>query len=74
MRRIKLVLGALVVMVATFAAFSSPAMADDWNGCGWYGVWNNCGWNDGFGSGVLQVPVQTFVSGSNTNTAGSVTS
>ena len=31
MRRIKLVLGALAVMVAAFAAVSGPAMADDLN-------------------------------------------
>ena len=31
MRRIKLVLGALAVMVAAFAAMSGPAMADDLN-------------------------------------------
>jgi len=30
MRRIKLFLGALVVMVATFAAFAGPAMAQDY--------------------------------------------
>ena len=51
MRRIKLVLAALVVMVAAFAAFSGPAMAadrdDHWNwrnnhnnSCSW--DWDNC--------------------------------
>jgi hypothetical protein len=34
MRRIKLVLAALVVMVAAFAAFSGPAMAQTFDGIG----------------------------------------
>jgi hypothetical protein len=74
MRRIKLVLGALVVMVVAFAALSGPAMADDWNNCDWNNGWNNCDWNNESVPGVLQVPTQTYVSGTNTNIAGSVIS
>jgi hypothetical protein len=33
MRRIKLVLAALALVVATFAAFAGPAMADNLNNC-----------------------------------------
>jgi hypothetical protein len=55
-RRIHLLLAALTIAVTSFAAFSGPAMADDWNNRGWNndrnvvwqsnnGDWNN-GWND----------------------------
>ena len=72
MRRIKLVLGALVVVVAAFAAFSGPAMADDWNNCDWNTGWNNCDWNSGFDPGVVQAPTATYVAGANVNNAGDV--
>lgn len=72
MRRIKLVLGALVVVVAAFAAFSGPAMADGWNNCDWNTGWNNCDWNNWSGPGVDQVPTATYVAGATENNAGSV--
>ena len=74
MRRIKLVLGALVVAVAALAAFSGPAMADGWNNCDWNNVWwNNCHWNNWSVPGVDQAPTATYVAGGNVNNAGSVT-
>ena len=43
MRRIQLILGALTIVVASFAAFSGPALAsDDWNNH----KWDNHGWKD----------------------------
>ena len=50
MRRIKLVIAAMVVMVAAFAAFAGPAMAADrddhhWNHNNWN--WNNSGFGNG---------------------------
>jgi hypothetical protein len=67
MRRIKLVIAAMVVMVAAFAAFAGPAMAADrddhnwnWNNdrddhnWNWNNNWNNWNWNNsGFGNGGL---------------------
>ena len=63
MRRIKLVIAAMVVMVAAFAAFSGPAMAVDrddhnWNtdrdDNNWNWSNNNWNWNNnGFGNGGL---------------------
>ncbi len=56
MRRVKLVLAALVVMVATFVAVAGPAMAQDnyrndgSNQMAEYNHWNDGGynhWNDG---------------------------
>lgn len=94
MRRRKLGLAALVVMVAVFAAFTGPAMANDrdgnnwrnWNNGNWNNWdWNNNYWNNGYGNWwnngygnnefvpeVIQAPAETYVSGSNTNNAGSV--
>jgi hypothetical protein len=73
MRRVKLVLGALVVVVAALAAFSGPAMADGWNNCVWNTVWwNTCHWNNGFDPGVVQAPTATYVAGGNVNNAGPV--
>ena len=46
MRRIQLVLAALAIVVASFAAVSGPAMADDWNNHGWDDNWNNHRWDD----------------------------
>ena len=48
-------------------------MAAGWNNCDWNNDWNNCDWNNGFVPGVLQAPTQTYVSGTTTNNAGSVT-
>lgn len=73
MRGIKLVIAALVVTVAAFAAFSGPAMADDWNNCDWNtGWWNNCDWNNWSVPGVIQAPTATYDAGDNVNNAGSV--
>ena len=72
MRRIKLVLGALVVVVAAFAAFSGPAMADSWNNCDWNNGWNNCDWNNWSVPGFVQAPTITYEAGGNVNNAGSV--
>ena len=41
MRRVQLVLAALAIVVASFAAISGPAMADDWNNHRWDDNWNN---------------------------------
>jgi hypothetical protein len=41
MKRIQLVLAALAIVVASFAAMSGPAMADDWNNHSWDDNWNN---------------------------------
>jgi hypothetical protein len=41
MRRVQLVLAALAIVVASFAAISSPAMADDWNNHKGDDSWNN---------------------------------
>jgi hypothetical protein len=61
----------MVVMVAAFAAFAGPAMADSWNNGNWNWRWNN-GFDNEFVPGAVQAPTQTFVSGSNVNNAGSV--
>jgi hypothetical protein len=61
----------MVVMVAAFAAFAGPAMADSWNNGNWNWGWNN-GFDNEFVPGAVQAPTQTFVSGSNVNNAGSV--
>jgi hypothetical protein len=48
MRRIKLVIAALAVMVATFVAASGPAMAaNSWGNNNWNhnNNWNNNNWN-----------------------------
>ncbi len=46
MRRIQLVLAALAIVVASFAAVSGPAMADDWNNHRGDDNWNNWQWNN----------------------------
>jgi hypothetical protein len=46
MRRVQLVLAALAIVVASFAAISGPAMADDWNNNRGDDSWNNQRWDD----------------------------
>ena len=64
MRRIKLVLAAVVVMVAVFAAFAGPAMAADrddnwnWNNNNYWNNYSNNGYicfDNGTASGCLNV-------------------
>ena len=61
MRRIKLVIAALALVVATFAAFSSLGMAEDLNCQDAWGDWISCdgtyyapvdnGWDNSWGNG-----------------------
>lgn len=53
MRRIKLVVGALAVVVASFAAISGPAIADDLNCKDAQGDWIRC-------DGTYYVPADSY--------------
>ncbi len=77
MKRIRLVLAALAIVVASLAAFGGPAMADDWDWNDDYGgYWDYSAYalNDGFGgfdqeaqSGDVDQSFDFYGTGDNSN-------